>query len=96
VGGGVQLGPFGTSVKNWPIVRAPGDYDDGGFGGMKIGRGSRSTWRKPTQAPHCPPQISLDQTRDRTRAAEMGKPETKYLSYGAALAVIKLQDFGSY
>jgi hypothetical protein len=30
------LGPFGTSATEWPIVPAPGDYDYGGFGGMKI------------------------------------------------------------
>jgi hypothetical protein len=29
-----------------PIVLAPGDYDDGEFGGMKIGKGKRSTRRK--------------------------------------------------
>jgi hypothetical protein len=34
VGGGVQLGPLGTSASVWPIVPAPGDYDDGEFGGM--------------------------------------------------------------
>jgi hypothetical protein len=27
VGGGVQLGPFGTAATNRPIVPAPGDYD---------------------------------------------------------------------
>jgi hypothetical protein len=37
-----------------------GDYDDGEFGGMKIDRWNRSTWRKPTPAPLCPPQIPLD------------------------------------
>jgi hypothetical protein len=40
------MGPFGTSATNWPIVPAPGDYEDGEFGGMMIGRGSRSTRRK--------------------------------------------------
>jgi hypothetical protein len=40
VGGGVQLGPLGTAATNWPIVPAPGDYYDGEFGGMKIGRGN--------------------------------------------------------
>jgi hypothetical protein len=28
------------SVTDWPIVPAKGDYDDGEFGGMKIGRGN--------------------------------------------------------
>jgi hypothetical protein len=43
VGGGVQLGPLGTAATDSPIVLAPGDYDDGAVGGMKIGRGNRST-----------------------------------------------------
>jgi hypothetical protein len=72
VGGGVQLGPLGTEATDWPIVPAPGDYDDGEFGGMKIGRGNRNTRRKPAPVPLCPPQISLDQTWDRTRAAAVG------------------------
>jgi hypothetical protein len=67
-----KLGPLGTSATEWPIVPAPGDYDDGEFGGMKIGRGNRSTRRKPAPAPLCPPQIPLDQTRARTRAAAVG------------------------
>jgi hypothetical protein len=58
----------------WPIVQPQmideGDY--GAIGGMKIGRGKRSTWRKPAPAPFCPPQIPLDQTRARTRAAAVG------------------------
>jgi hypothetical protein len=58
-----KLGPLGTSVTDWPIVPAPGDYDDGEFGGMNIDRGNRSTRRKPVPAPLRPPQISLDQTR---------------------------------
>jgi hypothetical protein len=42
-GGGVHLGPLGTSATNWPIVPAPGDYENGVFGGMTSGRGNRST-----------------------------------------------------
>ena len=72
MGGGVQLDPLGTAATDWPIVPAPGDYDDGEFGVMKIGRGNRSTRRNPAPAPLCPPQIPLDQTRDRTRAAAVG------------------------
>jgi hypothetical protein len=67
-----KLGPLGTSAPEWPIVPAPGDYDDGKFGGMKIGRGNRSTRRKPAPAPLCPPQIPLEQTWARTRAAAVG------------------------
>jgi hypothetical protein len=41
-----KLGPIGMSAIYWTIVPTPGDYDDGEFGGMKIGRGNRSTRRK--------------------------------------------------
>jgi hypothetical protein len=37
------MGPLGTSVTECPIVPAPGDYDDGKFGGMKVGRGNRTS-----------------------------------------------------
>jgi hypothetical protein len=55
VGGGVQLGPFGTTATSRPIVSAMGDYDDGEIGGMMIGRGNRNTRRKPAPVPLCPP-----------------------------------------
>jgi hypothetical protein len=58
--------------------------DCGAIVGMKIGRGNRGTRRKPTPVPFCPPQIPLNQTRDRTRAAAGGMPATNRLSYGAA------------
>jgi hypothetical protein len=67
-----KLGPLGTSATEWPIVPAPGDYDDGEFGGMNIGKGNQSTRRKPAPAPVCPPQIPLDQTRVWTRAPAVG------------------------
>jgi hypothetical protein len=41
-------------------------------GGMRIGRGNRSTRRKLAQAPLCPTQIPHDLTWDRTRAAVLG------------------------
>jgi hypothetical protein len=81
-----KLGPLGMSATEWPIVPAPGDYDDGEFGGMKIVRGNRSTRRKPTPAPLCPPQIPLDQTPGSNPGRRGGKPATNRLSYGAALA----------
>jgi hypothetical protein len=74
-----KLGPLGTSATEWPIVPAPGDYDDEEFGGMKVGRGNRSTRRKPAPAPICSPQIPLDQTR----AAAVGSQRLT-ASYGAA------------
>jgi hypothetical protein len=66
-----KLDPLGTSAIYWPIVPAPGDCEDGEFGGMN-GKGNRSTRRKLAPAPLCPPQIPLDQTRDWTRAAVVG------------------------
>jgi hypothetical protein len=62
VGVGVHLGPLGTSATSWPILRTPGDYEDGEFGGMMIGKGNRSTRRKPAPVPLCPPQIPHDLT----------------------------------
>jgi hypothetical protein len=56
VGGGFELGPFGRAATNGPIALAPGDYDDAEIGGMIIGRGNRSTRRKPAPVPLCPPQ----------------------------------------
>jgi hypothetical protein len=67
-----ELGPLGTSATYWPTAPDPGDCEDGEFGGMKIGRGNRSTRRKPDPAPLCPPQIPLDQTRARNQAAAVG------------------------
>jgi hypothetical protein len=57
VGGGVQLGPLGTADTNRTIVPTPGDYDDREFGGMTIGKGNRSTRRKPAPMSLCPPKI---------------------------------------
>jgi hypothetical protein len=64
------LGPLGTTATNKSIVPAPGDYDDGEIGGM-IGRGNRSTRRKPAPVPLCPPQTPRA-TQMRTRAAAVG------------------------
>jgi hypothetical protein len=62
VGGGVRLVSLGTSATNWPTVPAPGDYEDEEFGGMMIGRGNRSTRRKPAPMSFYPPQIPHDLT----------------------------------
>jgi hypothetical protein len=58
VGGGVQLGPLGVAATNRPTMPATGDYDDGQISGMMIGRGNRSTRRKPVPVPLYPPQTS--------------------------------------
>jgi hypothetical protein len=72
VGGGAQTGSTRHVGHFWPIVSAPGDCENGEFGRIKIGRGNQSIRRKPTPAPLCPPQILLEQTRARARAAEVG------------------------
>jgi hypothetical protein len=64
------LGPLDTAATNRPIVPAPGDYDDGEFGGM-IDRGNRNSRKKPISIPLCPPQTPHG-ARTRTRAAVMG------------------------
>jgi hypothetical protein len=71
---GVRLSPFGTAATTGLLYQPQMiDEDDcGEIGGMKIGKGNRSTRRKPAPAPHCPPQIPHDQTRARTRAAAVG------------------------
>jgi hypothetical protein len=58
--------------------------DCGAIAGMKIGRGDRSTRRKPAPAPLGPPQIPHDQTQARTPGRRGGNPPTNRLSYGAA------------
>jgi hypothetical protein len=67
-GGWSQLSPLGTAATNRLIVPAPGDYD-GEFGAM-IGRGNRSTLRKPAPVPLCTPQTP-HAVRTRTRAAAL-------------------------
>jgi hypothetical protein len=64
VGSGFHTGSTRHIVYFWPIMPSPG--------GMKIDRGNRSTRRKHAPAQLCPPQIPLDQTRARTRAAAVG------------------------
>jgi hypothetical protein len=70
---GVRLSPLGTSATNWPIVPAPMIDDEcGAVYGMRVGRGNRSTRRKPAQVPLCPPRIPHDLTWARTRADAVG------------------------
>jgi hypothetical protein len=83
-----KLGPLGTSATYWPIVPAPGDFEDGEFGGIN-GRANRSTRRKPAPAPLCPPQIPLDQTLDWTRAAALGTRRLTASAMARPLATLK-------
>jgi hypothetical protein len=68
--GGWNHGPLDTAATKWPIVSAPGDYDNGEVGGM-IGKGNRSTRRKPAPVPLCPPQTP-HAASTRTRAVAVG------------------------
>jgi hypothetical protein len=63
---GVGLSPLGTAATSGLLYKPQmiDEGDCGAIGGMKIGRGNRSTRRKPAPAPLCPPQIPHDQTRE--------------------------------
>jgi hypothetical protein len=69
--GRVGLSPSGTAAASGLLYKPQmiDEGDCGAIGGMKIGRGHRSTWKKPAPAPLCPPH---DQTQARTRAAAVG------------------------
>jgi hypothetical protein len=71
---GVGLSPLGTAATSGLLYKPQmiDEGDCGAIGGMKIGKGNRSTRRKPAPAPLCPPQIPHDQTRARTQAAAVG------------------------
>jgi hypothetical protein len=70
---GVGLSPLGTAATSGLLYKSQmiDEGDCGATGGMKLGRGNRSTRRKPAPAPLCP-QIPHDQTRAQTRAAAVG------------------------
>jgi hypothetical protein len=55
-------GTSGTAATTGLLYqpRIIGEGDCGEIGVMKIGRGNRSTRRKPAPAPLCPPQIPHD------------------------------------
>jgi hypothetical protein len=58
----VRLSPLGSAATTG-LLYPPQMIDDGdcgAIGGMKIGRGNRSTRRKLVPVPLCPPQIPRD------------------------------------
>jgi hypothetical protein len=71
---GVRLSPLGTAATSGLLYQPQmiDEVDCGAIGGMKIGRGNRSTWRKPARVPLCLSQIPHDLTRARTRDAAVG------------------------
>jgi hypothetical protein len=70
----------------WPTVQPQmiGDGDCGEIGGIKSGRGNRSTRRKPAPAPLCSPEIPHDWTPGSKSGRRGGKPVTNRFSYGVA------------
>jgi hypothetical protein len=61
------------NTNSFGLLCQPLMIDDcGAVGGMRIGRGNRSTMRKLAAVPLCPPQIPHDLNRARTRAAAVG------------------------
>jgi hypothetical protein len=81
--GGVRLSPLGTSATVG-LLYQPRIIDDnyGAVGGMRIGRETRSTRRKPAPVPLCSPQIPHDLGSNPVRRG--GKPATNRLSYDTA------------
>jgi hypothetical protein len=84
----VRLSPLGTAATTGLFYQPQmtDDGDRGAIGGMKIGRGNRSTRRKPA------PRATLSTTNTTwpdpgsNPGRRGGKPATNRLSYGAALA----------
>jgi hypothetical protein len=68
---GVRLSPLGTAATIGLLYQPQMIHggDCGTIGGMKIGRGNQSTWRKPASVPLSPPQIP----HDLTQTAAVGK-----------------------
>jgi hypothetical protein len=68
---------------SWPIVTASGDNENdcGEADGMYIGRGNRSSRRKPAPAP----LLSITKSQKTRTGFEPGPPTTNRLSYGVDL-----------
>jgi hypothetical protein len=67
------MSPLGSAATIGPMYQP--QIDDGdceAIGGLKIGRGNRSTRREPAPVPLRPPQAPHDQTRAGTRVAAVG------------------------
>jgi hypothetical protein len=60
------------------------DYGCGAVSGMRIGKGNRSTRRKPTPVPLCSPTIPHNMTRDRTRPSAVGSRRLAAWAMGMA------------
>jgi hypothetical protein len=74
----LRLSPLGTAATIGLLYQPQmiDDDDYGAVGGMRIGKGNRSTRRKPAPAPLCSPQMPHEQTRAAVRlsALRAGRP----------------------
>jgi hypothetical protein len=68
--------------------RTINEYDT--VGGMRIGRGDRSTRRKPATMALCPPEIPHDVTWDRTRVAVVGNRQLTTTSFPIHCSLVVL------
>jgi hypothetical protein len=72
--------PWYLALK-WVNIPSPDDKEEyAAFGGVRIGRGNRSTRRPPGSMPLCSPQNPREQSWDSTRAATVG---SRLLTTGA-------------
>jgi hypothetical protein len=80
------LSPLGTAAISGLLYQPHmiDDGDCGAIGGMKIGKGNRSTRRKPAPAPLCPCGGPDPGSNPGGRG---GKPTINSLSYGAAQVI---------
>jgi hypothetical protein len=84
---GVRLSPFGTSA-NICLLYQPRMIDDecGINGGLRIGKGNRSTRRKSAPVLLCAPQIPHDLTSNPDR--RRGKPATNRTTQSASKVTV--------
>jgi hypothetical protein len=69
---GVRLSSLGTAATTGLLYQSQmrDNSDCAAIGGINIGRGNRSTRRKPAPAPLCPPQTPHNLPRARNRASD--------------------------
>jgi hypothetical protein len=84
------LGPLGTSATEWPIVPAPGDYDDGEILVEWRFSGETEVLGENLPQRHCVHQKSHLPDPDSNPGRRCGKPATNRLSYGVIFLHILL------